>query len=105
MRAREFRDDDNGYRTWLDTHTDGYVLNIARSHNPADARVHLATCTTINGQNPPGRPSTGPYVKVCARQLAELELWATDHASALPSVCGTCHRPPPAVLTAPSCRW
>lgn len=30
---REFRDDDAGYLFWVDTHPDGYVVNIARSHN------------------------------------------------------------------------
>ena len=73
MRAHEFRDDDAGYLAWLETHPDGYVINIARSHNTAQARVHHAGCRTISGQNPRGGPWTGPYVKVCAEHLAGLE--------------------------------
>ena len=89
--AREFRDDDAGYLTWLESHPDGYVLNIARSHNTAQARVHHAGCRTISGQNPRGGPWTGPYVKVCAEDLAGLEQWAVVHVRQLIQPCGTCH--------------
>jgi hypothetical protein len=54
MGAREFRDDDAGYRAWLTTPADGYVINIASSLNATTARVHHAYCRTINGQNPRG---------------------------------------------------
>lgn len=47
MSAREFRDDDSGYRMWLDANPTGVVLDIARSHNPADAKLHLAACRTL----------------------------------------------------------
>lgn len=66
MSAREFRDDETGYLTWLGSHADGYVLNIARGHLAAGARVHLSGCWTISGQNPPVSTLTGQYVKVCA---------------------------------------
>jgi hypothetical protein len=51
MSAREFRDDDAGYRVWLATHPDGYVINIARSQNATGARVHHAGCRTISGSH------------------------------------------------------
>jgi hypothetical protein len=73
MSVREFRDDDAGYRAWIAAHPDGYVINIARSHSATEARVHHAGCRTINGQNPRAGTWTGPYVKVCAERLAELE--------------------------------
>jgi hypothetical protein len=91
MSAREFRDDDSGYRAWLATHPDGYVVNISRSHNAATARVHHAGCRTINGQNPHGGAWTGPYLKVCAQQLAELEHWTSEHVGKPIPPCGTCH--------------
>ncbi len=96
MNAREFRDDDAGYLAWLATNPDGYVLNIARSHSATEARVHLSGCWTLSGQNR-GSSLTGSYVKVCARQLAELERWATDHVGTPIPPCGAC-RPaePPA---------
>jgi hypothetical protein len=89
--AQEFRDDDPGYLAWIAAHPGGYVINIRRSHNPRDARLHLATCRWISGENPRGGPWTGRYVKVCADGLSELEQWATDHAGGPIRRCGTCH--------------
>lgn len=91
MSAREFRDDDAGYLAWLATHPDGYVINIARGHNATQARVHDAGCRTISGQNPRGGAWTGPYVKVCAEHLAELEQWAIDQVGEPIPRCGSCH--------------
>ena len=91
MSTREFRDDDAGYLAWLSAHPDGYVINIARSHRAADARVHHADCRTISGQIPLGKTWTGPYVKVCAERLTELEQWAIAHVSEPIRRCGTCH--------------
>jgi hypothetical protein len=36
-----FCDDDRGYADWLGANAHGYVLNIERSMNPSDARVHV----------------------------------------------------------------
>ncbi|MCW2690930.1 MAG: hypothetical protein JWR37_5820, partial [Mycobacterium sp.] len=91
MSAREFRDDDAGYLAWLATHPDGYLINIARGHNATQARVHHAGCRTISGQNPRGGTWTGPYVKVCAEHLAELEQWAIDQVGEPIPRCGSCH--------------
>lgn len=99
MSACVFRDDDAGYLAWLAAHPDGYVINIARSPNAAGARVHDAGCRTICGQIPRGGARTGPYVKVCAEHLAELEQWAIDHVGEPIPRCGTCH---PARHAAPS---
>jgi hypothetical protein len=87
--AREFRDDDTGYRAWLASHPDGYVLNIARSYNASDARLHRADCGTISGSNSHQVMLTGPYVKVCA-DLAELERWASVHVGVPIRPCARC---------------
>ena len=76
MSAHKFLDDDAAYLTWLAAHPDGYVINIARSYSATTARAHRAGCRTISGQNPGEGAWTGPYVKVCAEQLAELDRWA-----------------------------
>ena len=91
MSAHEFRDDDAGYLAWLAAHLDGYVINIARSHSATEARVHHAGCRTISGENPVGGAWTGPYVKVCAEQLVELEQWAIGQVGEPIRRCGTCH--------------
>jgi hypothetical protein len=86
-----FRDDDTGYLTWLAAHPNGYVINISRSHTPTTSRLHHAHCRTINGQNPHQGAWTGPYVKVCAERLAELEQWATANVREPIPPCGTCN--------------
>jgi hypothetical protein len=91
MSAREFRDDDAGYLGWLAAHPDGHVINIARSQSATQARVHHAGCRTIGGQNPRAGAWTGPYVKVCAEQLVELEQWTIDQVGEPIRRCGTCH--------------
>nr|MCW1959043.1 hypothetical protein [Mycobacterium sp.] len=74
--AEEFRDDDAGYLEWLARHSDGFVLNILRTHTPAGAKVHRATCWTISGQPRHGLTWTGGvYVKVCADYLPDLDQW------------------------------
>jgi hypothetical protein len=88
--ASEFRDDDPGYLEWLSAHPDGYVINIARGYSATTARVHCAACRTISGQIPRGVAWTGPYVKVCAEQLADLQKWATGHLREPILPCGTC---------------
>jgi|GEM_PF-833573 hypothetical protein len=87
----EYRDDDAGYLAWLAAHPDGYVINIARSYSATQARVHRAGCRTISGENPHGGPWTGPYVKVCADHLVELDQWATNQVGEPIARCGTCH--------------
>jgi len=91
MNALEFRDDDAGYLAWLAANPDGYVINIARRHSATGARVHHTGCRTISGQNPRGGAWTGPYVKVCAEHLAELDQWAMSQVREPIPQCGTCH--------------
>jgi hypothetical protein len=97
MGAREFRDDDASYLAWLVAHPDGYVINIARGHTANEARVHHARCPTISGQTRSRGGWTGPYVKVCAEHLAEVEQWAINQVGEPIRRCGTCHPARPAL--------
>jgi hypothetical protein len=90
MSEREFRDDDPGYLAWIAEHPGGFVINIRRGHNPSDARLHLASCGWISGENSRRGPWTGQFVKVCADELAELEQWATDNVGGPITRCRTC---------------
>jgi hypothetical protein len=92
--TREFCDDDAGYRVWLGAHPEGAVINIARSHNATRARVHRASCWTINGQDFHGDTWTGLWVKVCAERLDQLEQWASDQVREPIQPCGICHPAP-----------
>ncbi|GAA1699853.1 hypothetical protein MMUR_26410 [Mycolicibacterium murale] len=98
----EFRDDDPGYLQWLDTHPDGYVINILRSYSPNAARLHRASCWTITGLRSKGASLTGQYVKVCAEQLAELDRWATRQVGQPIARCGTCRPKSSAAVSAPA---
>ncbi|MBU8820525.1 hypothetical protein KL864_32130 [Mycolicibacterium goodii] len=88
--TREFRDDDAGYLAWLAANPDGYVANVARRYSLNEARVHHASCRTISGQNPHNGPWTGPYVKICAPRLSDLQQWAVTIMGAPVTPCGTC---------------
>jgi hypothetical protein len=90
MSVELFRDDDRGYTAWLTENARGYVLNVQRSMNPSDARVHEAACRTITGTPPRGRTWTGPYVKACSPSLTELGAWALSHAESAITRCGIC---------------
>jgi hypothetical protein len=90
VRVELFRDDDEGYAAWLARNVQGYVLNIQRSLNPSDARVHAADCRTITGTPTRGRTWTRPYIKACSPSLPELDSWALANAGSAVTRCGTC---------------
>ena len=83
MSSHEFRDDDDSYSKWRDENTDGYVINISRSHRASDARLHRAPCRTLSN-------TTGEYVKVCADSLSAARQWSDAHVKAPITPCGTC---------------
>jgi hypothetical protein len=92
-----FEDDDAGYLSWVAAHPSGYVVNIQRTRNPSDARLHYATCRTVSGENPRRGPWTGAYIKACSEDLNALDAWALSGFQAPITRCGTCH--PPAART------
>ena len=92
MNAHEYRDDDRGYARWLTLWPRGYVLNIAANLNPSDAKLHQTRCSSIQPRD--GKSSTGPYIKVCAPQLADLAQWSGEYAIPLPPRCKACHQAP-----------
>lgn len=89
--TQAFRDDDAGYLAWLAAHPSGYVVNILRGYNVAAARVHRAECRTISGAIPKGKNWTGPYIKVCADHLPEIEHWASENVQGPIQPCGIFH--------------
>jgi hypothetical protein len=86
-----FRDDDEGYVAWVFSHPDAYVINIQRSYNPSDARLHHAGCSTISPERLSRGVATHHYVKVCANLLGELDEWAVNQTGSPITRCGTCH--------------
>lgn len=95
MSIEEFRDDDRGYLSWLTANPAGYVINIQRSLNPSDARLHRTDCCRVSGDPPRGRTWTASYVKLCSVDLHKLDAWATEHTGSPITRCGTCQPPAP----------
>jgi hypothetical protein len=85
-----FDRDDADYLRWLATHPNGYVINILRSLNADTARLHHASCRTVNGQLRAGRTWTGPYLKVCSDAAGVLDDWALEQVGASITRCGIC---------------
>ena len=91
MIVEQFRDDDRGYLAWTTAHPSGYVINIQRSLNPTDARLHRADCYTINGQPARGGSWTeGAYIKVCSVSASDLLDWERAHTLSGMPRCGAC---------------
>lgn len=90
MPLDEFRSDDVAYLAWVAAHPRGYVINIHRSLNASDARVHQADCHTITGEPARGNTWTGPYIKICSFALEELDGWARELLGLTIRRCGVC---------------
>jgi hypothetical protein len=91
-----FDNEDEAYATWLDHNPRGYVLNTYRSPKREYLILHRATCKSISRTaEPPVRWTTGPYTKVCANSVAEIEVWCREEVAGAPQRCGQCHRPSP----------
>jgi hypothetical protein len=93
IKVEEFRDDDRAYLDWVARNPRGFVINIQRSLNSSDAKLHRAACHTVTGTPPRGRTWTGPYIKVCSLDLGSVDDWATGRTRAPIKRCRTCHPP------------
>jgi hypothetical protein len=93
----ELPGDNDSYLRWTAMHAGGYVINIQRSLNASDARLHRASCHWINGVPPRGDGFVGSYIKVCSDSLVDLSAWVTERVRSTIRPCGTCR---PALLGA-----
>jgi hypothetical protein len=82
-----FQDDDVGYRKWLCSNLNGYVVNAQRGSNPGEPILHKATCDTITPTR--DREWTNDYIKVCSTDRWELDAWARSRERRLTS-CVAC---------------
>src|SRR5688500_2306215 len=88
---RIFQDDDAGYLTWLETHSNGLVVNTYRRPRPSYLKLHQADCGTITKKPANGDRWTVDYVKVCAEHRAELDAWAWHSVGGVLKACKICH--------------
>lgn len=89
MPVLEFRDDDE-YREWLRRNPDGFVINIRRSGNPTDARLHHADCSALLAQINRDVRLADQYIKICGKTIDELHEWTYHHVRQEIRPCGTC---------------
>jgi len=83
-----FRDDDNGFSSWLDDHPDGYFINTQRIPSSTYLVLHRSSCPHFS-RNPEVH-WTKDYVKVCSAEHRYLEEWADSALGGEVTLCRTC---------------
>jgi hypothetical protein len=69
-----FDNDDVGYLDWINTHPNGYVLNVRSFADPEYVVLHRASCVTIRDDRHVDGAFTGRgFRKVCATSVEALE--------------------------------
>lgn len=82
-----FEDDDDGYRDWIQSHQDGYVLNAERDTlDTYHMRLHRADCHTLVPTHE--RRWTCQYIKVCSTDVDEIIDWVCRKYGEEPKRCG-----------------
>lgn len=85
-----FRDREQDYRDWIESHPDGYVLNVDKAgarteypmlHHSSHRQISAATASAY---------TTGDYFKVCSEHLEELVAWSEANAGRPPNWCEGC---------------
>ena len=85
--CHEFFEDDDGYRTWVGSNPQGFVLNQpARSKVPT---LHRAGCAVVVWRDGPKARSTGA-VRVCGPSPNALRTWSIARGAGQPNVCRRC---------------
>jgi hypothetical protein len=75
-----FKDDDEGYVRWLGSDQQGFVVNIQRSLNPSDARLHRADCRAISAINPRRGPWTARTSSFARPGSTSLTTWRSSNS-------------------------
>ncbi len=94
--VQEFVDNEAGYLSWLKAHSEGLVLNAARTRAPSYMVLHRATCPLIGQYSRDTRPGSftrREYIKICALDVESLRAWARWHGrpdGTFTSQCAVC---------------
>jgi hypothetical protein len=85
-----FRNDDEGFRTWLDEHEGAFFINAEHNPKPNYLVLHIAGgCGHFTGS--PSLQWTS-YTKICSEQREELEGWAKQSVGGEVTLCKDCFR-------------
>jgi hypothetical protein len=82
-----FRDDDEGFLTWLDDNPDGYFINSYPDPSPEYLVLHRPGCRHFKGG---GAVRWTSYAKLCSPDRDELEDWALDTVGGEVTLCRSC---------------
>ena len=83
-----FKDDDEGFFAWQNSHQSGLFINTERKPNPNYLVLHVSGCPHFKGGD--GLHWTKDYVKVCSDERAALTEWALEAVGGEVTMCGTC---------------
>lgn len=83
-----FRDDDEGFSTWLDEHPDGYFINSERSPKPTYLVLHRPNCRHFTRNST--LHWTRDYIKICSPGRHDLEEWAAGAVGGEVTLCSAC---------------
>ena len=90
---RGFRNDDEGYRAWVDGHPNGFIVNVDLAQNVPNYPMVHSTAHKLLTSSKIGGFTTGDYEKICSDDLAELEEWSRKNHGKRLTFC----RSPPCV--------
>lgn len=83
-----FRNDEAGYRTWLERNPDGYVLQSFVDYKGEYQCLHTANCWTIS--RPDENYTSGDFVKTVSESMPELRQFAMQKFGEAPPECSKC---------------
>ncbi len=88
--CHEFSYDDAGYRTWVQTHPDGFVLNQPRTARTKAPTLHRVGCGVIADRGE-GETLTVTAIKVGGPSADTLRTWSVARGTGRPTACRRCN--------------
>ena len=88
--CHEFSCDDAGYRSWVDTHPQGFVLNQPRPARPKAPTLHRVGCGALAGRDDGPQTFTDRAIKVCGPNADTLRAWSLARGTGAPTACRRC---------------
>jgi hypothetical protein len=85
--CHEFFEDDDGYKTWVGSNPQGFVLNQPRRAKAPT--LHRAGCAVVVWRDGPQARATGA-VRVCGPSPDALRTWSMARRTGQPNVCRRC---------------
>lgn len=84
-----FRDDDDGFHSWLDAHDGAFLINAERNPKPNYLVLHIAgRCGHFDRS--PSVHWTRDYIKICSDRRDQLEGWAEQSVGGEVTLCRSC---------------